>query len=534
MQDDDANSDSPSSVDRLPGKHRWTVWSPWLAGLGLLLALWLFGSHFHWLEASRGPENDGFVAQAERILAGALPNDPFRPPLYAMSVAALAGVFHDAFVAGRFLSNLSAVALALLAFELGRRLRSPAVGWYALALTVVNPNFWTFGQQAATDMLFASLATGTLLGGLCYLQRPSYIAAIGTGVCYGLASFARGNAILLCAGLLLAFAMSRQSRPARSWRHAASGGACALLLLLPLFFIRYRVFGSPLYDENWKNLWWKLHGNGDWSLLARAPQTSMTSLVLHEPLAILRSTVAQSWQFVRNVLPALLSGWWTLVLLLCAVAQTLRLRRRYELYLIGALSAFTAGIAAVFFTWDRLLLLWIPIAAALSATIVDDAAQRLRATRLQHALPPLLAASLLVLSAVHAVNRLPEFLARHPYAEVELLRSVDDKLLAAESLAGTAPFLQRYLRHRYFGVPEVFTQGDATSDAAYLSGLRTLLLKERVAYLVVSDLNLQQRPKCLLAQPGSTPPAWLSPIAREQHGVLWKVSPSAARAENQP
>src|SRR6478672_3309046 len=128
-----------------------------LAAALLFLALALFGARYHWVEEAGTAERDGYVAQAEQILHGALPKDPFRPLLYPLLTAGLSFLVRDPFLAARLLSNLAAASLAWLAWTTGRRLAGPApagTGGWAMALLAVNPNLWILGQHVTTDMLF--------------------------------------------------------------------------------------------------------------------------------------------------------------------------------------------------------------------------------------------------------------------------------------------------------------------------------------------------------------------------------------------
>src|SRR4030095_8030978 len=128
---------------------------------------------YHWVEAANSAERDRYVEKAEAILAGELPSDRFRPPLYPLLTAGLTLVFGDPFAMARLVSNLAAAGLFLCAYELGRRLGGEVAGAWALGLAMVNYHVWIDGELANTDMLFAFLASCTLLAGLGYMQRPS-------------------------------------------------------------------------------------------------------------------------------------------------------------------------------------------------------------------------------------------------------------------------------------------------------------------------------------------------------------------------
>ncbi|MBV8201609.1 MAG: glycosyltransferase family 39 protein [Acidobacteria bacterium] len=526
------------------------------AAAALLLALVVYGSRVHWVEEAGTAERDGYVGQAQLLLAGSLPRDPYRPLLYPLLTAALTPVVGDAFAAARLLSNLAAAGLAWLAYAYGRRVAGIAAGGWAMALAAVNPNLWIIGQHVATDMLFAALAAAALLAGLHYLREPGPGPAVAAGLALGLAAFTRANALFLVPALLAAWWLApargrapgaeRLPAPRRAGHLGLAAGAAALVLL-PHWALRYGQFGSPFYDENWKNLAWKLYGYPDWSYLDRVPFRSLAAVVSHDPAAVLRGGAAELWRFAAGGAAQLL-GTWAHVLLVVAGALWAVAHRGTRLaagWLLFALGTFLAATAFAFFTWGRLLLLLLPGAYALA--FAPFAGARLGG-RLGHA-PPGAAASgprsegsglfagrrwRLLLTGVGAAAvlllavktfgfRLPAFAARHPYAEVEVLRRLDGGLPASAALAGSSPFLGRYLRHRYVALPDAFGEETARPDL-YYEKLLPQLRQARVAYLVIGPVDLRSRPPQLL---GTRPPVpWLAPAAGGERGVaVWRVLP---------
>jgi hypothetical protein len=573
------------------------------AAAALLLALALYGSRVHWVEEAGTAERDGYVGQAELLRSGSLPHDPYRPLLYPLLAAALAPVAGGAFAAARLLSNLAAAALAWLAWAHGRRLAGAAAGGWAMALAAVNPNLWIIGQHVTTDMLFAALAAACLLAGQRYMQVPATVPAVVAGLALGLAAFTRANALFLVPALLAAWWLAPRAvdggraapalaatsspegtaaaalgptdsslggaassvvapavasaaglsarapgesggpRPAsggrRRGRHLAYAAAAAVLVLLPHWALRQAEFGNPFYDENWKNLAWKLYGYPDWSYLDRVPFRSLAAVVAHDPAAVLRGWLAELERFAAAGAAQLL-GTWAHVLLavagtLWAVAQPAT--RRPAAWLLFALGSFLAATAFAFFTWGRLLLLLLPGAYALAFAPWSEATGalpslapawlRIRWPRLTAAgrrgrllLTTIGAAAVLLLAVKTFAFRLPAFAARHPYVEVALLRRLDGSLPAGAALGGSSPFLGRYLRHRYVALPDAF--GPETTQAGlYFAKLRPLLSQAGVAYLVIGPIDLRSRPSSLLGP--SAPVAWLMPAGGKSGVVVWRV-----------
>jgi hypothetical protein len=530
-----------------------------LLALGAALALWLalalFGQRVHWVEEAGTAERDGYVCQAELLLSGSLPRDPYRPLLYPLLAAALAPLAGGAFAAARLLSNLAAAALAWLAWAHGRRLAGVAAGAWAMALVAVNPNLWILGQHVSTDMLFAALAAASLLAGLHYLQAPAPAPALAAGLALGLAAFTRSNALFLLPGLLAVWWLAPPPAPAtapvvppagssaaappptlpgprrRRLGHLALAAAAAVLALAPHWALRQAQFGSPFYDENWKNLAWKLYGYPDWSYLERVPFRSAAAVVAHDPLAVVRGGAAELWRFATAGAAQLLGTWAHVLLAGAGAAWALldRGTRRAAAWLLFALGSFTAATAFAFFTWGRLLLLLLPGAGALS--LAPWAALRAgsgvagsgaaASDRRRRALAAIGAAAVLLLAVKTFGFRLPAFAARHPYVEVELLRGLDGQLPAGAALGGSSPFLGRYLRHRYVVLPDAFG-AETAQPGVYYDRLRRLLRGTGVVYLVIGPVDLRSRPRALLG-PGAPVP-WLAAAGGRRGVVVWRVS----------
>ncbi len=496
-----------------------------LGALAILCALIWFGHTYHWVESAGGPERDAFVERADRVRAGAWPRDRFRPPLYVLVVAAAGAGFHtDSFSAARTVSSVAAVGLCLIAFALGRRIGDERAGLFAMAWTAVNPYVWLFGVQASTDMLFACLAALTLLCAVAYMQRPSAPVALATGVAYGLAAFTRANALFLLPSLAAVYLLAQPSAASRSMKHAATALVAAVVVFSPVWIIRWHVFGDPFYDENYRNFWWKLHGQLDPALLDAAPRLGILEVARQDPALVVRSAFNQVLFFGRRVLPSLVGNWLGMAILALAIVQTTRRRSTLWAYLVVSLGLFTLAVAVVFFPWDRFMLIWIPIAAALGAAAVLATFDTWRTGSRSRLIG---SAVLLIAIATTAATtfgaRVPEFISSHPYEEIALLQGVQDRVGAGHAAAGAAPFAQRYVRCRYVVIPEFEASGTGDFDR-----LEEWLRTNQVEFVAISDAELRSRPRWMLGGEG-TAPSWLEPIEKTPHAMLWAVKLDSAR-----
>jgi len=514
------------------------------AALAFFAGLALFGFNCHGVEETGSAERDGFVAQAERVLRGELPDDPFRPPTYPYVIAGasrlLGGGKEAPFVAARLLSNLAAAALAWSAFALARRLaggqtagtesRDGALaGALAFALVAANSATWIDGQHVTTDMPFAALAAAALLAALAWLERPSLAAALGAGLAFGGAACIRGNALMLLPGLLAAGWLGRRRSPGpRRTVELLLAAACATALFVPNWILRERAFGDAFHDENWKNLAWKLHGWPDWTRFPSSSERgSFLQILASEPAAVARGMGEELWRLAKSGLSELFGSRFHLLAALAGAWLCVRSRaddgRRAQasLWLLASLAFFTAGVAAAFFAWGRLLVVTLPVVAATTAVGVLSLAKSPRARCVAIGVVVALVGWL---GAKTVIWRLPWFFDNHPRAELAELRRLDERLAPGASLAGTSPFLGRYLAHDYFEIEDV--SGAASLDAAaYCERLVAALRERHAAFLVVGAGALRDRPR-VLADAKETP-AGLE-LVEANHGcgfTVWRVAP---------
>src|SRR5262249_10861910 len=153
--------------------------------------------------------------------------------------------------------------------------------------------------------------------------------------------------------------------------------------------------------------------------------------------------------------------------------------RREAGWLAMACGLFTVGVATVFFTWPRLLLVLLAPLAGLAAA---GGQMRLSSPVRTWCAAAIGVFLVLVLAVKTAFFEMPAFVERHPYAEVAALQHLDGMLHPHEALAGTAPFVDRYLTHAYVVIPSP-NSADAANPEAYLGRLLPELRKRRVAFL---------------------------------------------------
>ena len=239
-------------------------------------------------------------------------------------------------------------------------------------------------------------------------------------------------------------------------------------------------------------------------------------MVREDPLAVARGGFSELARFFFEGGIAQLFGTWAHVLLLAVgIGMALRYRRRETSWLLFAGGLFLIAIAFAFFTWGRLLLLLLPVGCGLSA--VSWLWPWRVPGRLLHAVA---LASVALLAVKTFSFRLPAFIAHHPVREVAVLRRLDATLPAGPALAGTSPFLGRYLKRTYVDLPDAFGP-EIAEPRLWYERVAPLLRRARVAWLVAGPADLRDRPPSLLA--GPPPVAWLVPAGTEDGVTIWRV-----------
>lgn len=390
------------------------------------LFVFVFGWQFHPVQIG-GAENDHYVERAEALLAGELPADPYRPLLYPLLAAAGGAVLGgDTFVAAKLVSNLAAGGLVLLCYLIGRSCFGREVGLFALICAITNTQLIQAGVLAATDVLFSALSALVLLLALRTTDELRLSRAALLGAVFALAFFTRYTALAVLPAIGLALVLAPASLD-RKLKAFAVFGLSAGLVLVPHMALTYAVFDAPFYTETWKNLAFKLYGNGDWSYLQRVPFDSLTGVIANDPLLFVRSALFEGYRFATDRLPALLGNsdllltgtLFTAMFVLGLYRLVFALDRK--LVVLFTYFLVNVGLVAVFYLVKlRLLLPILPVAYAVAGFFAVKVAFPWLVQVGRHEVKsyaPLLAV-LVLLQGGALVKQLHGFVAQHPWEEI--------------------------------------------------------------------------------------------------------------------
>lgn len=523
------------------GGRRERVWFDRLAyGIVVLFTAFVlfFGWKFHRMESAGGPENDGYVAKAEALQRGEIPADPFRPLLYPLLAARAGAVLDDTFAGARLVSQLAAGWLALLTYWLGRCCFGRAVGVLALLGVVTNYTVISSGVYAATDMLFAAFTAWVLLL-LCredaHWPRRSLVVL---GLAFALAYFTRYTAVALIPSVIVALAWGRPLLDRVTAHRLLLFAAVAALFLVPHFVLTTKALGHPFYNENWKNLAFKLYGGGDWEYYARIPYDGLFAVILADPGRVIGSAVEEVVRFF-SLLPVVSGNfrWWTptgiLILaafLLGSVGSLAALDRKKAVLLTFILVY--VGMVSLFYAWrSRLLLPVLPVAFILAGYAIRHGLvpwiRTIRPGRAGWVLP-LLGGVLLVSQTGPLAWKLRKFVLSHPVAEVAAARELEALYGREVRVLSTFALLPRYVGYSAFFLRDAVGE-EVRDKERYYARLLATVERLRPDYLVIGRATLGRRPADLLFT-SDVPPA-LQLVSRSADVVVYRVQLEAPAPE---
>lgn len=315
-----------------------------------------------------------YVPQAKQVLAGSIPIDDYRGPLYPILLAACSFVSADFFRAGIVLSALAAFLALTLTFSLFQRLFPAWAALIGTVLVAVNPVFLQYSYTAGTDMVFLALAlTSTFL--LLTEDRAGWRRTVAAGMLAGGAYLTRYNGLFLplAAPFVVLIVNPRQT----SWR--VRGRTIALFLgafvltIAPYGFLCLAREGSFFYNKNYRNIahmmFMATGMSWDEAWNVEVPKyASLGELVVARPRLFFSTVLRNIWRHALGDLGRLV--YWRVSLLSLAGLPLLLLNRASRLlvgYCVLGTALFGLMLPVLHFPRYSLYLLPLYTALALSA-----------------------------------------------------------------------------------------------------------------------------------------------------------------------
>lgn len=497
------------------------------AGLcsGYGLVLWLLGIVFHRI-GDYGVETDfywEYVRQARAAQSGELVVDFFRGPAYPWVLAVTELLTGEFLIAGMLVASAATAATAFGTYWLGRRWLSVPTAAFAAALVALTPVMVQHSYAVGTDTFFAALTTLAIAlyatSGTC--PRRAAVA----GAVAGVAALTRYNALGLVILVPLAAALFTPATLRERARSVAAGWGASLALIVPWGLYTRAVEGEFLYNQNWRNVAFEIHGVDrvswdDFFFGADHFQaTGMAQVLLMDPLATVTAVLGNIPQ--RAAGDAALVHWTVALLALAGVLRLLgpRVAREARVFTVGWLSLLLP-LLLVFYN-ARFTICLIPGYALFAATALDVATRwsgwRSRGALVRRA--GVVAIGLLLsLTAARSWSWNSLRIGGGPVEVLELssaFHSGFGDAFGGERISARKPHIAHYIGREFMLIPREPT------IAALLEALR----EERVGLLYISAIEVMTQPHLRPLIEPSNPPYGLVPLlaSEDPPAVLYQV-----------
>jgi 4-amino-4-deoxy-L-arabinose transferase-like glycosyltransferase len=496
-----------------------------------IFILW-FGLEFHRIESVPSPEDDDYVERAIQLHDGLIPKDPHRPLLYPLLSAGAGFVLGDTFIGARLVSQISAAIFALMAYLLGRLFFDKKVGLFALGSVILNFFVVKSGVVAASDMLFSAWAMLTLFWAIRVSQRIQYSYIIILALFFSLAYFTRYTAIALAVPIAIALTVAPEVRPKQIIFRYIVFGAAVLVFLLPHFYLTIHVFGDPFYNENWRDLAFKLYGNGDWSYYktGRMPFDGLASVIGHNPGLFIWSALEELARSLTIGLAKLtgngngLVGAPYAVLFFVGLYMILRFPNRKTVIIVSFIVTYFLMVNVFYVALNRIMLPVLPLCYAIVGHCIRGASDyqspKAFSINAKWVIAGVISLILFVQGAV-LVKRLDSFIRQHPTAEVNAARTLVTKHGTGLGILSTFKHLGNHVEGcGCFYLEEEF--GKFRDDKAiYYEKIKAVIMETKAEYLIVGRASLRSRPEDLLIN--RDVPSFLSLVSIDENTAVYHV-----------
>jgi 4-amino-4-deoxy-L-arabinose transferase-like glycosyltransferase len=167
------------------------------------------------------------------------------PPLTSIVVAPANLLIDGSFVQRLEMALVGAGAVALIGL-LGRQVAGDRAGLLAAGLAALYPNLWMNDVVVMAEALTALLVAAVLLATYRYRDRPDTRHAVVAGALVGLAALARSEQLLLLPIIVIPMMLTLRSQPMRERiRRSVVAGGATLLVIAPWVLFNMARFDAP-------------------------------------------------------------------------------------------------------------------------------------------------------------------------------------------------------------------------------------------------------------------------------------------------
>ncbi|MFO7653756.1 MAG: glycosyltransferase family 39 protein [Candidatus Krumholzibacteriia bacterium] len=311
----------------------------------------------------------GFIPRAESLSLSDASAwvDGLYPLGYPLLLRAVAAVVTDYELAGRIIALLAGILGLFMVARIARTLFEARVALLAVLFCATNPSYLRFATTSGTDLAAVAVLLVAMAYAVSYALTRSRDQLVVAGFALGVAYLFRYTALIMVPPILF-WIMAVEGRPV-SGRRVADGAillGAFVLAALPQLVMSTVVEGQPLYNLQARNVYFGMHGGGNWgqNMPAARSITSLGRIVAGEPTVFVRhwyETVTGAFRLDLVHYP---------LGLLAFAAALLSLRttvvRKASLLIVLCMVAFLATLSMAFIN-ARLLLFLAPLLAIYAA-----------------------------------------------------------------------------------------------------------------------------------------------------------------------
>jgi 4-amino-4-deoxy-L-arabinose transferase-like glycosyltransferase len=486
-----------------------------LAFIFLLIILYLARLHPYGTYTVETDFYQYYAPDSERLAQGEFPQDTYRGPGYAFTLAVVTKLTGDVFLSGKLISAFSAALIGFFTFLLFERLFGYAAGLGAQLIVFVCPQFPSYAVTATTDIFFLMLC----LAAMVIFLNESIAARWRIVLSAALTSFAyltRYNALFLLATILTGILLLNLFT--LNWRQRLQKSAIFigvfLFLALPWFTANYKHQGSPFYNTNHLNIatefYPDLANNSVFQEGTRGLSEKFRSLgdvLRYDPKRIAAHYPANLFaslkQSVNTDLVDYRIGWLAVIGLIIALIE-----RRSKAVSLVLLSGAIYFLINALTHWETRYYFYVMVLyAGLASYALFRPLELLRdKTRFKHPAFVLLPISLLAVLLFYSFGAsrkvTARFLATHPTEIIAARDYVQSQGVASPRIVARKPHLSYMTRGEWIFFPQVKS----------LDELKEWLRSNPVDYVAFGIRELQARPELEALKDPAKAPAWLQPV----------------------
>ncbi|MBI5020623.1 MAG: glycosyltransferase family 39 protein [Ignavibacteriales bacterium] len=464
-----------------------------------------------------------YAPQAAKLSSGELTIDDFKGPGYTILLSIVNLLTADYFIAGIFISAISAGIVLIMLYKLLAKYFSYDVSLLVVLMTIANKIFVQYSYTASTDMVFYALIMISI-----YVfwsnQKLSGNRFAFCGALSGFTYLVRYNGVFLLfvfVFLILLMNIFNESIKKRLYYilFFISG---YLSVVLPWSLLLYINTGDMFYQKNYLNIAFELYGKryfswDDWWTQESYKYKSFAGVIFHEPLTFFKVSLMNVYYHLLDDLVFLIDYWIGLFSLLAIIMLKIFKLEKKQLAIIIFGVAYFTSLLPVFYA-ERftlpLMSIYFLLAVIFFAWVVSK-----KFKIMNHTIILAIISILLLLSAFYTVYYNAGQIVLGPKDVLNISSDFYKNFSSSEKgkvIIARKPQIAYQLQMKFEQFPNVTDINQLVSE----------IRKKRVDYLYFSSIEAKMRPQFKKIFRGdAAPPGFeLVAISKNPVALLYKIN----------